>query len=186
MTSEPLDFSPLDANASPGVGLVWAQTLDGVIGRDGTMPWHVPEDLAHFSSLTKGHPVVMGRRTWESIPPKFRPFAGRTNIVVTRQKGWEAEGAVVVHSLGDGLAQAAAAPGGTRIWLIGGGQLFEQALALDGVDIAVVTLLDLEVDGDTKAPALGPEWRLVGADPAEDGWRESRSGIRYRITVFRR
>lgn len=179
-------FSPPDVNGTRGVGLVWAQTLGGVIGRDGTMPWHVPEDLAHFASLTRGHPVVMGRRTWDSIPPKYRPFQGRTNLVVTRRQDWEAEGAVVVHSLGDALAHAAAEPGGERTWLIGGGELFAQALELDTVDTAVVTLLDLELDGDTKAPALGPEWRPVWAEPAEDGWRESRSGIRYRITVFRR
>jgi dihydrofolate reductase len=186
VSAESPRFSPQDANEGRGVGLVWAQTRGGVIGRDGTMPWHVPEDLAHFASLTRGHPVIMGRRTWDSIPPKYRPFHGRTNIVVSRREGWEAEGAVVVHSLGDALAHAAGAPGGERTWLIGGGELFEQALALPAVDTAVVTLLDLELDGDTKAPVLGTEWRPVEADPAEDGWNESRSGIRYRITVFRR
>ena len=83
---------------SPVVGMIWAQTVDGVIGRDGTMPWHLPEDLAHFRRTTQGHPVIMGRRTWESFPEKYRPLPGRTNIVVSRQDPDPAEyrGAVVV------------------------------------------------------------------------------------------
>ena len=74
----------LDAAPRQTVGMIWAQTPDRVIGRDGTMPWHLPEDLAHFKEHTLGHPVIMGRRTWESFPERFRPLPGRTNIVVSR------------------------------------------------------------------------------------------------------
>lgn len=69
---------------TPRLGAIWAQTIDGVIGRDGVMPWHVPEDLAHFKEATAGKPVIMGRRTWESLPDTYKPLPGRTNIVVSR------------------------------------------------------------------------------------------------------
>ena len=77
--------------AGPEVGLIWAEARGGVIGAGGGMPWHVPEDLAHFKALTGAAPVVMGRKTWESLPPRFRPLPGRRNIVVTRQTDWSAE-----------------------------------------------------------------------------------------------
>ena len=79
------------------VGLIWAQSTSGVIGRDGTIPWSLPEDMAHFKRLTMGHTVVMGRRTWESLPVRFRPLPGRRNVVVSRNPDYRAEGAEVVH-----------------------------------------------------------------------------------------
>lgn len=167
-----------------GVGLIWAQSREGVIGRDGVMPWHVPEDLAHFASVTKGHPVVMGRKTWESIPPKYRPFSERTNIVVTRQHGWEAPGVVVVHSFDEALAAGARAEGGERIWVIGGAEVFAQALPV--ADLALVTFLDLDAGGDTFAPELASSWELASQDPDDGGWLTSRTGVGYRITEFRR
>jgi dihydrofolate reductase len=170
---------------SSEIGLIWAQTQEGgVIGRDGTMPWHVPEDMKHFASTTTGHPVVMGRRTWDSIPGRFRPFAGRTNIVVTRQPGWEAEGAVVVHSLDEALETARRSEGGERVWVIGGGEIFAEAMPQ--ADVAVVTILDLDVDGDTFAPQLGSEWRLASVQPDDGGWLTSRTEVPYRIVEFRR
>ena len=78
------------------VGLIWAQSTSGVIGRDGTIPWSLPEDMAHFKRLTMGHTVVMGRRTWESLPVRFRPLPGRRNVVVSRNPDYLAEGAEVV------------------------------------------------------------------------------------------
>ena len=77
----------------PRIGLIWAQARGGVIGKDGAMPWHLPEDLAHFKRTTLGCPVIMGRKTWDSLPPKFRPLPGRRNIVVTRNTQWQADGA---------------------------------------------------------------------------------------------
>ncbi|MDN6169488.1 MAG: dihydrofolate reductase [Micrococcaceae bacterium] len=84
--------APTDqTGAGPRIGMIWAQTVDGVIGQGGTMPWHLPEDMKHFKHTTLGHPVIMGRRTWASIPAKFRPFAGRTTIVLTSEDRTAAE-----------------------------------------------------------------------------------------------
>ena len=91
------------------IGLIWAQARGRVIGKGGVMPWHLPEDLAHFKRVTLNHPVIMGRKTWDSIPPKFRPLPGRTNIVVTRQSDWQAEGALRADSLEGALTLARAA-----------------------------------------------------------------------------
>src|SRR4051794_21906836 len=85
---QPGDFTEQLRASTSGLGLVWAQTTAGVIGKDGDMPWHLPEDMSHFSRLTSGHPVIMGRKTWLSFPDKYRPLPGRTNIVVTTQEGW--------------------------------------------------------------------------------------------------
>lgn len=174
-----------DRAAASSIGLIWAQTQQGgVIGRAGSMPWHVPEDMKHFAATTTGHPVVMGRRTWDSIPERFRPFSDRTNIVITRQPGWEASGAVVVHSLGEALEAAAAAEGGERVWVIGGGEVFSETMP--HADLAMVTILDLDVDGDTFAPQLGADWRLAAVEPDDGGWLTSRTGVPYRIVEFRR
>ena len=97
--SSPRALSVSDAVGSrPVIGMIWAQTEDGVIGRDGGIPWQVPEDMAHFKATTTGHPVIMGRRTWESFPPAFRPLPDRTNIVIS-SSGVDLPGAVVVDSL---------------------------------------------------------------------------------------
>ncbi|MFD7908113.1 dihydrofolate reductase [Kitasatospora sp. NPDC059747] len=165
------------------IGLIWAQTPDGVIGADGTMPWHLPEDLGHFKATTLGHPVVMGRRTWESLPARFRPLPGRRNIVVTRNPQWAADGADRAGSLDEALHLAAATPRADTVaetWVIGGGQLYRAAI--DRADTLSVTEIDLSVDGDTHAPAVGPAWTV-----AEDhGPRVSVSGLRYRIRTYTR
>lgn len=170
-----------------GIGLVWAQTGSGVIGKDGTMPWRVPEDLQHFSRLTTGHPVIMGRKTWESFPAKYRPLPGRTNIVVTRQQGWadspEARGAVVVSSLDAALLESQFAPGGQNVWIIGGGEIYRQSM--DIANVAVVTVIDSDTDGDTFAPEFGEAWNLESTEPAE-GWLTSKNGTNYRIATWRR
>ncbi|AGW41645.1 dihydrofolate reductase [Leifsonia xyli subsp. cynodontis DSM 46306] len=157
------------------ITLIWAQARDRVIGAGGAMPWHLPEDLRHFRELTGGEPVVMGRRTWESIPDRFRPLPGRRNIVVTRQKGWDAPGAEVAHSLSGALTAA----GDGTAWVIGGGELYRQALPL--ADRVEVTEIDLTVAGDTHAPALGPEWH---AQPAP--WLTAANGMRYRFLRYLR
>jgi dihydrofolate reductase len=184
---DPLAFTEKIADATTGVGLVWAQTTAGVIGKDGDMPWHLPEDMKHFTRLTTGHPVIMGRKTWLSFPDKYRPLPGRTNIVVTRQEGWgdtaEAEGALAVKSLDDALLESQFAPGHETVWVLGGGEIFAQTL--DIADVAVVTFIDSETDGDTYAPELGYEWKLAASEPAT-GWLTSASGTRYRFTMWRR
>ncbi|GGI47958.1 dihydrofolate reductase [Agromyces flavus] len=169
-------------DAAPRIGLIWAEARGGVIGAGGTMPWHVPEDLAHFKRTTHGAPVVMGRRTWESLPPRFRPLPGRANIVVTRQAVWAGEGAVRAGSVDEALALAAS-DADDWIWVIGGAELF--ARTIDRADRLVITELDLDVEGDTFAPEHGSDWRVVAVDPPE-GWHASRTGIRYRTVVFSR
>lgn len=157
------------------IGLVWAQARGGVIGADGGMPWHVPEDLAHFKAVTLGSPVIMGRRTWESFPVRFRPLPGRRNIVVTRNPDWEDAGAERAASLGDALALA----GEGRAWVIGGGALFAEAIP--HADLLEVTELDLAVDGDTFAPSR-EGWSVTD----EGEWLTSRTGIRYRFLRLER
>ncbi|WP_137846013.1 dihydrofolate reductase [Microbacterium sp. 2FI] len=160
------------------IGLVWAEAHGGVIGAAGGMPWHVPEDLAHFKQVTSGSPVVMGRKTWESLPERFRPLPGRRNIVVTRSQQWSADGAERAGSLDSALS---AADGDAEwVWVIGGGELFRESIAL--ADRLEVTELDTDVDGDAFAPPRG-SWQVTTTDPVE-GWHTSRSGIRYRFLTL--
>ncbi|MBT9511578.1 MAG: dihydrofolate reductase [Acidovorax sp.] len=133
--------------------LIYARAANGVIGRDNQIPWHLPEDMAHFKQLTQGCPVVMGRKTWDSLPPRFRPLPGRTNIVVTRQADWQADGAQRAASLADALAPWDA---GQMVWVIGGAQIYAEALPL--ADCVEVTEIDKNFDGDAYAPTLGAAW----------------------------
>lgn len=169
------------------IGMIWGQTPDGVIGRDGTMPWDVPEDMAHFTSTTKGHPVIMGRRTWESFPARFRPLPGRANIVISgnveQRQALSDAGAIAVGSMNAALDAAAASEGGEEIWVIGGAGIFESML--NKADTASVTVIDVDEAGDTFAPALKDGWTLAVTDP-EQGWHESRKGARYRIETWTR
>lgn len=178
---------------APRLSAIWAQTPGGVMGRDGGMPWHLPEDLAHFKATTQGRPVIMGRRTWESFPQRFRPLPGRTNVVVTSRRDDpellaepRAAGTAVVAagSWLEAVDAAAAAPGGEHIWVIGGARLYEEALADPDrrVDHAVVTVIDLDEPGDTLAPVLESPWRRV--ERGED--RVSRTGLRWRVEHWRR
>ncbi len=129
--------------------LIAAVARDGAIGRAGTMPWHLPQDLAHFKRTTLGCPVVMGRKTWESLPPRFRPLPGRRNVVVTRNAAWQADGAEAASSLDAALERLREAE---RVFVIGGGELYAQALPrADGL---VLTEVDTDVpDADTHFPA---------------------------------
>ena len=139
------------------IALIYARAANGVIGKDGSMPWHLPEDLAHFKQLTQGSPVVMGRKTWDSLPPKFRPLPGRLNIVVTRQPHWQAEGAVRAGSLAEALAACADS---ADAWVIGGADLYAQALPRC-TDL-YLTCLNRTVDGDTFFPPFETEFELRG------------------------
>jgi dihydrofolate reductase len=160
------------------IGLIWAQAAGGVIGRDGQIPWQLPEDQAHFRSCTTGATVVMGRRTWDSLPERFRPLPGRRNVVLTRRAGWSAPGAQVAADLESALAM-----GDGDVWVIGGAAVYAEALPL--ADRVEVTEVDLEVEGDTHAPALDGDWPRIGCDPPS-GWHASRAGPRYRICSYAR
>jgi dihydrofolate reductase len=168
----------------PRIAMIWAEAAYGAIGSGGTIPWHLPEDFKHFRELTAGQPVIMGRRTWDSLPDKSRPLPGRTNIVITGQDSWAADGAVRASSLSSALEKAAAAAGpGDRLWIIGGGRIYQEALAVAGT--AIITSIDKYVDGDTYAPQLGPEWRLDVADPVT-GIHTGADGTRYRFETWSR
>jgi len=159
------------------IGLVWAQTPAGVIGDAGTIPWHVPEDMAHFREVTAGGTVVMGRATWQSLPDRFRPLPGRRNVVLSRDPTFPAPGAEVLTDLDAALRSA------PDVWVIGGGAVY--AAALDRADRLEVTVVDLDVPGDTVAPAVGPGWRLVVGGP-DAPWRTSRTGTRFRFDTWER
>lgn len=181
--------------SKPVLGAIWAQSLNGVIGRDGDMPWYAPEDLAHFKTVTLGAPVIMGRRTWESFPPRFRPLPGRTNIVITSSAASQVEknGALWVPSFDDALMEAAGEQPQT-IWVIGGGSVYAEALSradvpvIDGGRIQRVerTVFDLELTGDTYAPALDSSWRLVTEGErvlSEKGYGLSAEGIKLPLVM---
>ena len=159
------------------VGMVWAQARGGVIGLDGGLPWHLPEDLALFRELTMGGTVVMGRRTWESLPERFRPLPGRTNVVLTTDPQWSADGARTAASVEQVLAEHGS------LWVIGGGEVY--AAFLPHADRLVVTDVDTLVDGDTWAPAIGDEWSRVSRTP-DDGWSVSTTGLRYAVSEYAR
>ena len=157
------------------VGLIWAQSPSGVIGRAGAIPWRLPEDLARFKGLTMGHIVVMGRLTWESLPGKVRPLPGRRNVVVTPQADYMADGATVVSGLDE-------VPADDEMWVIGGGQIY--TLALPIATRCEVTEVEVDLpreDDDVVAPVLDEAWVGVEGD-----WMASTSGLRYRFTSYQR
>ena len=156
-------------------GVIWAQAANGVIGRDGTLPWHLPEDLANFRKVTANSTVIMGRRTWESLPERVRPLPGRVNIVLTRDDHYVATGALRSTSLGGALDAVGDA------WVLGGGEVFAEALPL--VDVAVITEIDETFEGDVFAPTLGEEWAETGPTP---DWSTAENGLRYRFRNYRR
>jgi dihydrofolate reductase len=157
------------------VGLIWAQSSSGVIGRDNGIPWRLPEDQARFKELTLGHTVVMGRLTWESLPAKVRPLPGRRNVVVTRQADYMAEGATVVGGLDEALTD-------DENWVIGGAQIY--ALALPTATRCEVTEIEIDLprqDDDAVAPVLDGTWVGSAGD-----WLISTSGLRYRFHTYLR
>lgn len=133
--------------------LIYARAANGVIGCQGRMPWHLPEDLAHFRQLTLGAPVIMGRKTWDALPPRFRPLPGRRNIVLTRQHNWHEMGAERASELREALLKCERS--GT-VWVIGGAQVYAQALPL--ATRVEATEIAQDFAGDAFAPQLGPEW----------------------------
>ena len=135
------------------INMIFARSANGVIGKNNAMPWHLPEDLAHFKKLTLGSPVIMGRKTWDSLPAKFRPLPGRTNVVITRQTDWQAEGAQTASSLQDALALCQTS---NEIWIIGGAQIYAQAEPQ--ATRIEMTYIDKDFEGDAFAPKLGPQW----------------------------
>jgi dihydrofolate reductase len=157
-------------SAVPTLTLVVAYSRNRCIGRDNRLPWKLPGDLAHFKRTTMGHPIIMGRKTWESLG---RPLPGRENIVITRSTDYHAQGATVVHDLDAALAACAetSAAGTPGACVIGGAQIY--ALALPRADRIVATEIQAHVDGDAFFPYLPSfEWREAtrAAQPEENGY----------------
>jgi dihydrofolate reductase len=159
------------------LSLLAAVARGGVIGRDGTIPWHLPEDMARFRELTTGHAVVMGRRTWDSLPDRFRPLPGRRNVVVTRNLKWSAAGAERAGSLEEALTLVEASE---NVFVIGGAEIYAAALAL--ADELLLTEIELDVEGDT----LFPGWDRAAF---VEVWREEHAaadGTRFAFVRFER
>lgn len=152
--------------------LVVAVARNGVIGRDGDLPWRLPSDLKRFKQLTLGKPVLMGRKTWDSIG---KPLPGRPNIVITRDTTFSAHGAAVVSSLDEGLDAArceAEKLGVDEVCVIGGGQIYAQAF--DRADILHVTRVEADVEGDTRFPEIDPAiFEKVAEEPIPQGEKDS-------------
>jgi dihydrofolate reductase len=136
------------------VTLIAALDRNRVIGRDGDLPWRLPRDMRFFKETTTGHHVVMGRKTWDSLPPAYRPLANRVNVVISRSLD-SAAGAVVVDSFAAALDVARAA-GETELYVIGGASIY--ALALPEAQRLLLTEVDAEVDGDVRFPEFGESW----------------------------
>jgi len=157
------------------ISLVAAVARGGVIGRGGTIPWRIPEDAQRFRALTMGHPVVMGRRTWDSLPVRFRPLPGRRNVVVTRNRAWHADGAERAGSLPDALRLLDGAP---QVFVIGGAELYAAALPL--ADELLLTEIDAEVEGDT----FFPSWDRTAFEEASREEHVSETGIPFSFVTY--
>jgi len=148
------------------ISMVVALGKDNVIGKDNGLLWHLPDDLRHFKAITLGHPVIMGRNTWESIPEKYRPLPGRTNIVVTRNTEYDALGAIRAHSLEDALEQAKLASGSEEIFIIGGGELF--ATSLPQTERIYLTIVDDDTPGTVFFPDYSEFTNVVSEEMHEE------------------
>lgn len=160
------------------LSLIVACSRNGVIGVDNRLPWRLPEDLKHFKRVTMGKPLIMGRKTYDSIG---RPLPGRTTVVVTRQPGWRAEGVIVCSSLEDaiGRAQGALGPGDDEVIVAGGEQIYRQCL--DRADRIYLTRVEIDVEGDARFPALDMAcWRSI----EETGGYSEGAGLYFYFVTY--
>lgn len=159
------------------ITLVWAQDRVGAIGRRNSIPWRVPEDMRRFRELTGSDPVVMGRKTWESLPERFRPLPERRNIVITRNRDYVASGAEIADSLREALDRIVGA-----VTVMGGGAIYEAAM--EHAAQLRITEIDLLVDGaDAFAPEIDPyAWEVAETT----AWQTSSGGLRYRFVDYLR
>lgn len=169
-------------SAAADIVLIAAVAENGVIGADGRIPWRLSTDMRRFKALTMGKPVIMGRRTWDSLG---RPLPGRTNIVVTRQAGWSAEGTEVAASVDEALALAnktAASDGVGEIMVIGGAEIYEQTIGRAAC--LYITHVAARLAGDAHFPAIkAAQWEAVSEEEIPAGERDS---LATRFVVYRR
>lgn len=173
------------------IAMIWAQTVAGIIGFENAIPWHIPEDFAHFKAATLGSPVIMGRKTWQSLPDKSRPLPGRCNIVISRDPDFAAPGGQVVTTLDlavDAATRAGHEQAQTRtdgspitIWVMGGSAIYDQFL--DRADRLEVTIINNDIAGDAVAPQISNVWIQTRRDPAA-GWHTSRTGLEYAFLTY--
>jgi len=159
-------------SAAPRVYLVAAVARNGIIGAEGQLPWHLPEDLKHFRKITLGHPVIMGRHTWQSLG---KPLPGRENIVVTRRPGYEAAGASVAASVEGAIALCTGEP---VAFVIGGAEIYAAALPL--ADGMVLTEIDAEYAGDTRFP----DWDRAAWRATQRETHTSAEGLRFDFALY--
>ena len=157
------------------VSLVAAVARDRVIGRENAIPWRIPEDVQRFKELTTGHAVVMGRRTWDSIPDRFRPLTGRRNVVVTRNPDWHGDGAERASSLDDALLLLGDA---AQVFVIGGAELYTEALP--SADELLLTEIEAEVDGDV----FFPSWDRAAFEEESRESHVSENGIPFSFVRY--
>ncbi|MGH3126632.1 MAG: dihydrofolate reductase [Gaiellaceae bacterium] len=157
--------------------LVAAVARGGVIGRDGGIPWRLPEDMARFRAVTLGHSVVMGRRTWESLPDQFQPLPGRGNVVVTRNPDWSAQGADRVGSIEEALTLLESEP---KVLVIGGGEIYRAALPY--ADELLLTEIDADVEGDTTFPT----WNREAFEEVSRDRHVAADGTPFAFVTYRR
>jgi dihydrofolate reductase len=161
--------------------LIAAVARNGVIGRGGALPWHLGADMAHFRELTRGCPVVMGRRTWDSLSPRYRPLPGRPNIVVSRRAGLTVEGAQVAPSLQAALRLAQLRlDASRRVFVIGGAQLYREAMPL--ADVLELTEVQADVEGDT----LFPFWDRAAFDEVRREPQSAEGGLAFDFATYRK
>ena len=161
----------------PIISLVVAVAKNRAIGKDNHLLCHLPEDMRHFREVTLGRPVIMGRKTWESLPDAFRPLPGRPNIVVSRNVAYQAEGATVVSSLEEAIAQAGNVE---QISIIGGADIFRLALPI--ADVLDMTEIDASFDADTFFPEFSPEdWQEISRQT-----QKSKTGLTFSFVEYRR
>lgn len=160
----------------PLISAIVAAAENNAIGKDNQLLWHLPNDLRFFKRNTTGHPIIMGRKTYESVG---KPLPNRRNIIITRQTGYAVEGAEVVHSLGEALDSCSGEP---EVFVLGGAEIYEQALPF--VDRIYLTRVHAELPGDSFFPELNEqEWQLASAEshPADD-----RHAYSYTFRIYKR
>lgn len=171
VTADPLPAPPLS--------LIAAVARNGAIGLGNTLLWQEPADQRHFRQTTQGHTVLMGRKTWESLPERFRPLPGRRNLVLSRNPTWQAPGAEVMPGL-DTALQRLGGPAAARVYVIGGAELYAQALPL--ADELVLTEIDADLHGDSFFPAFDRrQFEAQASAPALGS-----GGLSYRFVTYRR
>ena len=162
------------------ISLIAALASNRAIGKDNALLWHLPEDLRHFRETTRGKPVIMGRKTWESLPEPFRPLPGRHNIVISRDPAYQASGATLTGSLADALRQAEAQTNAKEVFVIGGAQLYREALPL--ANRLYLTEIAQDFAGDVFFPDVPPQdWQEISRQPGQ-----SSSGLGFAFVVYQR